>query len=385
MDPPARAKTRASPRSRCANSSHSNGSLALSFKDNLAFPLSLGEGRADPSFQCAQSGFTHRKNVRTHPEVGQEQDTFLHNLGYVRGVIEHQQQIYIAVPPRLIPGQRAKQDDPLRVESLSEPADHLLDDRGRRRPAIRLLRRPELDLAYRDHASIVVTAGRCHAYSVSAMHVASLARRAVDFVFPPRCVVCGRFGAFLCAPCIDTMRPAEDILDDESWWTPGAGWEAASAFWYEGAARRAVLALKFRGLSAGAETMGDLMAGVVDQAVFSCDVVVPVPLHRSRERSRGYNQAQLLAGPVAQRLDVPVSTDLVVRRQATQPQTEMLDADHRRRNVAEAFEAQAAVAGLRVLLVDDVTTTGTTIAACAASLLHAGAANVAALTFAKER
>lgn len=220
---------------------------------------------------------------------------------------------------------------------------------------------------------------------IPAMHVATLARRAVDFVFPPRCIVCGRFGAFLCTPCVDSMRPSEDVLDDESWWTPGAGWEAASALWYEGAARRAVLGLKFRGLSAGGEAMGELMAGVVDTAVFGCDAVVPVPLHRSRERARGYNQAALLAAPVARRLGVPLRLDLVVRRRATQPQTEMEDADRRRHNVTEAFEALAAARGLRILLVDDVTTTGSTLAACAAALLYAGATNVAALTFAKER
>ena len=108
------------------------------------------------------------------------------------------------------------------------------------------------------------------------------------------------------------------------------------------------------------------------------DLVVPVPLHRSRERTRGFNQARALA----RRLDRPM-LDALVRTRRTASQAD-LTAAKRRANVRGAFEWRGrALTGLTVVLVDDVSTTGATLNACATVLLDAGAQEVRALTAAK--
>jgi ComF family protein len=132
--------------------------------------------------------------------------------------------------------------------------------------------------------------------------------------------------------------------------------------------------------------MGDLMARYLLDTPLPADVLVPVPLHPRRQRARGYNQSLLLAREVSQRLDLPLAAGAVVRRRDTPPQARAAEADARRRNVAGAFDGRpGAVAGRRVLLVDDVTTTGATLDACARALLAQGvASSVCALTFARE-
>lgn len=109
---------------------------------------------------------------------------------------------------------------------------------------------------------------------------------------------------------------------------------------------------------------------------------MPVPLHRARQRTRGYNQAGIAAQVVARRLGVACREDVLRRTRATAPQA-TLDAARRTTNVASAFAAEG-VAGARVLVVDDITTTGATLDACARSLLDAGAATVFALAVARE-
>jgi ComF family protein len=138
---------------------------------------------------------------------------------------------------------------------------------------------------------------------------------------------------------------------------------------YEGAVRRAILALKFRGLRRVAEPLGDLLADLCVQEHIPVDVVIPVPLHAARKRQRGYNQAELLARRCGSRLARPVRSDLLTRVRDTPPQTK-LPATERRRNVMNAFTlaqaAHAELSGKQVLLVDDVATTGSTLDAAAA-------------------
>src|SRR5262249_28642025 len=140
-------------------------------------------------------------------------------------------------------------------------------------------------------------------------------------------------------------------------------------------AREAVHALKFGGQRGLARPLGDLLAELVtaDLPVDGVDLVVPVPLHPSRERERGFNQSLLLARRIGRVCKLPVRADLLVRTAATRPQAEL--AADARANVRDAFAVRRPelVKGRRVILVDDIFTTGSTASACARRLREAGA------------
>jgi len=156
------------------------------------------------------------------------------------------------------------------------------------------------------------------------------------------------------------------------------GFESARApLRYEGVGKEIVHSLKYRSYTTVVERLAvPLMLGVID-AGSRFDAVVPVPLHRSRLRRRGFNQAELLARGVARKINSPVSGTLqVVRR--TRDQVE-LSAAGRRANVSGAFRARGRVGG-KLLLIDDVYTTGATMSECAETLVRAGAREVHAVS-----
>jgi len=117
---------------------------------------------------------------------------------------------------------------------------------------------------------------------------------------------------------------------------------------------------------------------------FEADVVVPVPLHRQRERERGYNQAALISKPLAKRLRLPHKALLLMRTKA-RPDKRILTLEERWESVRDAFATRpgSQVDNLRVLLIDDVLTTGATLDACARALREAGAKSVIGLTVAR--
>jgi ComF family protein len=133
-----------------------------------------------------------------------------------------------------------------------------------------------------------------------------------------------------------------------------------------------------------ARPLGELLVERCPLPVSEYDVVIPVPLHLTRLRWRGFNQAQFLAHILARPAGVPVDAVSLQRIRATRPQVE-LDETQRRRNVAQAFcvARPQAVHRRRVLLIDDVFTTGATVGECARVLLHAGAQGVDVLVLAR--
>ena len=133
-----------------------------------------------------------------------------------------------------------------------------------------------------------------------------------------------------------------------------------------------------------APVLARLMRQRAPSALTPYDVIVPVPLHISRLRWRGFNQAQLLAGELGRRPPVPVDPFAIERVRATVPQVE-LDTTARRRNVVRAFRVAkpSRVRDRRILLIDDVYTTGATADECSRALLRAGAAHVDVLVLAR--
>jgi ComF family protein len=214
----------------------------------------------------------------------------------------------------------------------------------------------------------------------------------LDLVFPPACGICGAEGSFLCRTCETKLRPALPPRCPRCWRTGGGlcracehtSLDGARALYvFEAGARALVYQLKYHFRYALAEPMGEHLALYLEREPLPVDLVVPVPLHRRRQRWRGFNQAELLGRVVAARTGLDLDQRLLRRRRSTIPQISQ-NGRQREENVRDAFICQQGVEGRHVLLVDDVLTTGATIRECARTLRRAGAASVWALTFARE-
>ncbi len=206
---------------------------------------------------------------------------------------------------------------------------------------------------------------------------------AISIVAPPRCGACGEAVSLrhaFCASCARTVvaRPVAACP------AGGDGRSFAAPFIYGGAVARAIVRFKYDPRPDLAAPLGELMRrGVAHLAGYAPDVVVPVPLHPSRLTERGFNQAALLAKPIARELRARLLARALVRTRDT-PKQASLGRSQRLHNVRSAFVARDAidVKGKRILLVDDVRTTGATLLACEEALRRAGALEVRSLVLA---
>lgn len=196
-----------------------------------------------------------------------------------------------------------------------------------------------------------------------------IATVALDLVFPPHCVNCDRVGSFLCERCLQTVIPAPPRVV--------VGLDAVRvAVDYSGATSAAIHAFKYERQAQLAALLGNWLCAVLGDVMSGVDCVVAVPLHHQRLAMRGYNQAALLARYVAEHYGRVFIAGAVKRVRETPSQVH-LNAQERRANVSGAFAAPAnRFAGQHVLLIDDVLTTGATLAACADALRAAGAERV---------
>ncbi len=193
---------------------------------------------------------------------------------------------------------------------------------------------------------------------------------------PPWCKRCGRSLVYLgtgVEVCVDCRK------------RPPAFDQAISPCPYEGAIREFLVAFKYQGRFSLAPFLAELLAEAVRERLGSdpADGVVPVPLFPTRLRERTFNQAQILAQALASRLGLPCIGNLLTRQKPTPPQTQ-LRKEERLRNVQGAFELKAdpRIHSLRILLVDDVFTTGATVNSCAKLLKEGGASRVIVVTVA---
>jgi ComF family protein len=192
-------------------------------------------------------------------------------------------------------------------------------------------------------------------------------------LLPPRCVLCGARGQAagldLCAGCEGSFAIAANAVQRG----PAPLRCTFAPFAYAWPLDHLVQSLKYRGHLANARVLGMLLADRVARHVpdHAVNAIVPVPLHPRRHAGRGFNQSAEIARHVGRCLQLPVAESRVQRWRATPPQVG-LHVEERQRNLADAFRASA-VEGLRVAIVDDVTTTGATLRELARALLQAGA------------
>ena len=223
-----------------------------------------------------------------------------------------------------------------------------------------------------------------------------LAQSVLDLVFPIHCAGCGREGGVICRQCADEFerltQPYCRVCADPGvsglcrWCreSPRGFDSLRSPFKFEGPVREAVHRLKYKGERASAGLLGGLMADYLERNPLPADALVPTPLHPRRLRSRGYNQSALLAHEIGKRLVLPVREDLLIRISNPRPQVETQSQQERRENVTGNFTCAYDVTGLTILVIDDVSTTGSTLSECAFAMKAAGAIRVCALTLARE-
>lgn len=239
-------------------------------------------------------------------------------------------------------------------------------------------------------------------------HMRQLGHSFLDLCFPRRCAACQKSWLTFnqgqwCDECIATLpwiqaplcplcgRPflksptAPDHLCGECLLGMFPFASARSAVLHSGVIRDRIHQLKFGGQLHWVPPLADLMVKtLLRQQRFHIDIIVPVPLHTRRLRQRGFNQSALIAASLGTRLDIPVQFNVLVRKMWTEPQTR-LNRQERLRNVRDAFfvPKPMAAAGLSIMLIDDVFTTGTTLSECTKTLKAAGAAQVHALTISR--
>ena len=235
-----------------------------------------------------------------------------------------------------------------------------------------------------DSVLAIVYPQACHVcnQSVENRHdgVACAACWAAAALFAEDETLCGKCGA----PSVTHLKSAAPQAircgrcDDDSFTV------ARACGAYTGALRATILELKRR--PALAPRVGALLRQLqLSAPLRAADIIIAVPLHESRERERGFNQAHLLARELAKLSGLPLAEHAIYRRLHTERHRGGMDAKARRESVADAFVVrhQHSVAGKRVLLLDDVLTTGATVSACARVLKDAGAGDIYVLTLAR--
>lgn len=218
-----------------------------------------------------------------------------------------------------------------------------------------------------------------------------------NFLFPRRCPVCGEItepaGSLICPSCLPKLsliwqptckKCGKEIADSteefcESCKKHRRSFEYGLAlFHYNEAARHSMAQIKYNNKREYLDFYGAAMAARYGHAFqrMGADCLIPVPIHPSRRRERGFNQAEVLADIVGERLGIPVRPELLVRRKKTKPQKDLAPAE-RLENLSGAFAAGCMDKNVKsVILIDDIYTTGSTIEACARALKEAGVERV---------
>lgn len=217
----------------------------------------------------------------------------------------------------------------------------------------------------------------------------------LDIIFPPVCGGCGKNGSRWCSECHyrvnildgalcdvcglpqDKANICDTCRADRPHYSTLRAWAV-----YEGPIKQVLHKLKYRRDIALGDVLASEMAAFVKKLDWKIDTIVPIPLSPGRYKQRGYNQVGMIARPLAMLLDVEFSPKVLNRHKETRSQVG-LSRQERKQNVHEAFLAGAGVKGKNILLLDDISTTGSTLSSAAEALYLCGAKEVFALTVAR--
>ena len=217
------------------------------------------------------------------------------------------------------------------------------------------------------------------------MNLSDIRAWVIDLLFPPKCVFCQRImpngKSYACSKCQNELpvTTGNDVFIKGEFFNIGV-----APFFYKDNVRESVLRFKFNGLDVYSEAYGSYMSDCISEYVEIPDTITWVPVSKQRKRERGYDQAYLLAESVSRRLGIPVVSTLKKTVHNT-AQSSIKDKEARKANVLGVYEISdpEAVVGKKVLLIDDVFTTGATVSECSRMLLTAGAENVSCAVFAR--
>ena len=207
----------------------------------------------------------------------------------------------------------------------------------------------------------------------------------LDLIYPPRCAFCRRLltggergVCRFCRPKLPYV-PADGQVQHFRNVS-----KCLSPLYYHGSVKDSLHRYKFSGATAYADIYSEFIVKCIDENQISCDSITWVPLSRRRLRKRGYDQAELLAEEIGKRLGLP-PVRLLKKQRDTRPQSKTGSVEKRRANIADAYVCLhlEQAAGKRILLVDDIVTTGATLAEAAGVLMKAGAVEVLAATVAR--
>lgn len=207
----------------------------------------------------------------------------------------------------------------------------------------------------------------------------------LDLLYPPRCPFCRGLtngGRLICRECRRALPVVPRAAQEKR--VDGLA-RCYSALFYDGSVRASILRYKFGGAAAYCRAYGEILADCIDENDISCDIITWASISRQRMRRRGYDQAQLMAQELSRLTGIPCARLLKkTRNNPAQSGTNSRAARYRNVKGVYAPAPGAAIDGRRVLVIDDVVTTGATLSECAAVLKAAGAAEISALTLARK-
>lgn len=211
--------------------------------------------------------------------------------------------------------------------------------------------------------------------------------RLLDLLYPPRCPFCrklvNRDEGEVCAAC----RKSLPYVPEAEYMRGVKNTELCVApLYYEGSVRQSLLRYKFSGITAYGHIYADFIAKSIDETQISCDIITWVPLSRKRLRKRGYDQAEIIAAALGRKLGIPC-VRLLAKTKDNPPQSRTGNARARKKNAAGVYACcdSEAAENKTVLLVDDIVTTGSTLAECAGVLRRSGCKAVYAAAAAMHR